>query len=43
MKVYEGTIYYYIFIKQFSQMELFYLYQSEVGIYWAFAFRDDLG
>jgi hypothetical protein len=42
MKLYEGTIYYYIFIRQVSQMELFYLYQSKVGVQCAFPFRESL-
>jgi hypothetical protein len=32
IKVCEGTFYYYLFIWQVSHLELFYLYQSEVGV-----------
>jgi hypothetical protein len=32
LKLYEGNIYFYIFIRQFSQIEFFYFYQSEVGV-----------
>jgi hypothetical protein len=42
MKLNEGTLYYYIYIRQFLQLELFYFYQSEVGIQGAFAFRKAL-
>jgi hypothetical protein len=42
MKLNKGTLYYYIFIREFSEMELFYLYESEVGVHCAFAFRDAL-
>jgi hypothetical protein len=42
IKLKEGALYYYIFMRQFSQMELFYLYQSEVGVQCAFPFREAL-
>jgi hypothetical protein len=42
MKIKEGSLYYFIFIRQVSQMKLFYLYQSELGVHCAFAFREDL-
>jgi hypothetical protein len=42
MKLYVETIYYYIFIRQVSKMELFHLYQSEVGVLCSIAFREAL-
>jgi hypothetical protein len=42
MKLYEGTISYYIFIRQVSQMELFYLNQSEEDIQCASIYREGL-
>jgi hypothetical protein len=39
-KLNEVSLYYYLFIRQVSQMEFFYLYQSEVGVHCAFAFRE---
>jgi hypothetical protein len=42
MKLNEGTIYYYIFLKQISQMELFYMYQTEEDVQCAYAFREAL-
>jgi hypothetical protein len=41
-KLNEVSLYYYIFMSQVSQMELFYLYQSEVGVHCAFAFKGAL-
>jgi hypothetical protein len=38
----EVSLYYDIFIRQVSQKELFYLYQSEVCVHCAFAFREAL-
>jgi hypothetical protein len=42
IKLTEVSLYYFVFIRQVSQMELFYLYQSEVGVHCAFAFREAL-
>jgi hypothetical protein len=42
IKLNEVSLYYYIFMTQVSQMELFYLYQAEVGVHCAFAFREAL-
>jgi hypothetical protein len=43
IKLYEGTLYYYLIIRQFTQMELFYLHLLEASVLGTVVFRQALG